>query len=239
MFVLAGCNRFLQLDQVPIPPDAPVYLVCHQQMPAPIFCADFDDASGGVYGDGLALTVPAAPNADVTVGVHPQGVSPDNALWVDTTNDPPSDTYKLIYTSPKMVARPLHAEVDVDVDAYNGMNTTEIFEIGIDTGTVMCGVQLQLHHTDMTVRRHDCMQTSQPMLPLFGGIPSSWSHYKLDFDLAAGSASVAFEDNAPVPVDLGYSAAGGGNPYIVMGVLYVGGGAGPRLGFDNANLTAP
>ena len=231
---LAGCDQFLKLDTVPAPPDAPVYLVCSQQQPAPFFCADFDDPSAPAYAEGNVATVPAAM-AGVTATLHDPAISPGNALWVDTSADTTNNTYLFEFASPRP-ASTMHGELDIDVTAYGGTYPTEIVEIGIiPTGLPgNCRTQLQLNASGLRFRSHDCPTSDDEVV--FGVVPGAWAHIVLDVDLAAGAATANYEGNIAT-VHTGLSSATGGTPYIGFGVLWVQDLSGPTVAFDNVLVT--
>jgi hypothetical protein len=240
--VLAGCDRFLKLDEVTAPdarPDAPPVIVCKKQIPAPFFCADFDDPSAPAYIDGVVLPLPTPVPAGITAMPQPPGFSPDNALWVDTGADTPNNDYTFELSSPRL-APTMHTELDLNVDHYDTAYSTEIVELGlvpVGAPTPPCHAQLQLDSTGLRLRPRYCPNTAQPVV-VFPVVPTQqWIHLSFDVDITLGQATATYGLNTAT-VQLGTNAVGG-NPYIAVGVFHVQNGSGPKVGFDDIVATLP
>jgi len=209
---LAGCDRFLRLDTVPTPPDAPEHVVCSQLVPTPFFCADFDEATLQYYTDGhpAAVIVPASGVAVTTTDTE---LSPPNALLVDSKDG----SMFMIEDAPTMpTATYIHASFAMKVVRTPPNYRWEALRISFN-GANQCDATFQVDPGSGLRLRTDCDPRTEVVV--FPAIPTDWQHVDLELDATGPTATmtVGSDSQTQSPVPLGPVE---GPPEFRFGLLY-------------------
>ena len=221
MTLLAGCESVLELDHVPDPHG---FTPCADQAPA-LLCADFDEPSPVVYEEGIAGQLPVA-DPGASFAVRGPASSGANALWVTAT----TGRYFLSGAGGAPVSH-LHASFDLLVTEAPD-NAYEVVRIGI-SNTDACAAYIQVNAPNINLMA-ECGSTRN-MVQVLGALPTSWTHWELDYDPVSTMATLAVNGGTPAMVVAPESTTG--PPLAKAGLLYTNGKE-EQVGLDNLVVTA-
>lgn len=219
--VLAGCESVLDLHHLPDPHG---FTPCADQAPS-LLCADFDEPTPQIYEEGIPGQLPMA-QAGTSFEVRGPASSGANALWVTAT----TGHYDVSGAAGEPVSH-LHAAFDLLV-TEGATNAYEVVQIGVSNmGT--CSAYLQVNAPAINLMA-EC-GSDRHTVQVLGALPTSWTHWELDYDPVSTMATLAVDGGTPAMVAAPQSAMA--PPLVRAGVLYTN-GAEEQVGIDNLVITA-
>lgn len=202
---------------------------CLGRAPAPLLCADFDEAEPRAYLSGAPIAIPL-DGAGVIIERRPPSTTGPNGYRMRSTGGPRT----LTVTQVAAAARQLDATFALRIGSLSATTgTTGLFRISLpDT----CNVELELDPSRaMLVVQGQC-GSNRPSADLaLVSMPSTWLQIHLTLDIMTGSATASVNGQVPIEIPLGVPTMTSAIPSASFGID-TSGHAGLEVGYDDITV---